>query len=253
MAMSGARRVGWLLAAGVAVAGATVAEAADPAEELASVPAEHMFDVAFGATLASDYISRGITQTDHGPALQGYIEPSVGIFYAGIWASNVVFDGEADVEVDFYAGVRPEFDMLSFDFGYLQWTYLNDPESNGGEFYAKAYATVHDPLTLGAELYFNPGDSSTYIEANADLSLPHNFGVSGAIGHVNSDTPYTTWNAGLYYVIHDWATLDLRYTDTRLSTDDCLAITDITGNECDARVMLSLSVDLSLSGLSGEE
>jgi uncharacterized protein (TIGR02001 family) len=245
----------WTIAglAAVALIAASAAWAADSLDyALEDEAVDHMFDVAFGAAITSDYISRGITQTDHGAAVQGYIEPSVGIFYAGIWASNVSFGGEKDVEVDFYAGIRPEFDMLSFDFGYLHWTYLNDPESNGGEFHAKGYATIHDPLTVGAEFYYNPADSSTYVEANADLTLPHNFGISGAVGHVNGDTPYTTWNAGLYYAINDWATLDLRYTDTNLSMADCLDVAGPIGNECDARVMLSLSVDFALSDLSGE-
>jgi len=251
--MWGSRRYSFtaVLTAAAVLAGGTVATAADMGEEEYEIVDEHMFDVAFGAAVTTDYISRGITQTDHHAAVQGYIEPSIGIFYAGIWASNVAFGGASDVEVDFYAGVAPEFDVLSFDFGYLQWTYLNDPASNGGEFYAKAYATIHDPLTLGAEFYFNPGDSSTYIEANADVAITDNLGASGALGYVNGDIPYTTWNAGLYYVIHDWATLDLRYTDTNLSMADCAATTGLTGNECDARLMLSLSVDLAISDLSG--
>jgi uncharacterized protein (TIGR02001 family) len=235
----------------VMLAGGTAVLAADVGEEEYEIVDEHMFDVAFGAAVTSDYISRGITQTDHHAAAQAYIEPSIGIFYAGIWASNVAFGGVGDVEVDYYVGVAPEFDNLSFDFGYLQWTYLNDPASNGGEFYALGYATVHDSLTLGAEFYLNPGDSSTYVEANADFSLTDTFGVSGAVGHVNGDIPYATWNAGLYYVVHDYATLDLRYTDTNLSTADCATTTGLTGNECDARLMLSLSIDMAISDLSG--
>jgi uncharacterized protein (TIGR02001 family) len=163
-------RIHAVLAAVTVLAGATVAEAADVGEDVYEVVDEHMFDVAFGVAVTSDYISRGITQTDHGAAVQGYVEPSIGIFYAGIWASNVSFGGEKDVEVDLYAGIRPEFDTLSFDFGYLHWMYPSDPDSNGGEFHAKAYATIHDPLTLGAEFYYSPADSSTYVEANADLA-----------------------------------------------------------------------------------
>ena len=52
-----------------------------------------MFDVAFGVAVTSDYISRGITQTDHHAAIQGYVEPSYGILYGGLWAANVAFGG----------------------------------------------------------------------------------------------------------------------------------------------------------------
>ncbi len=64
----------------------------------------------------------------------------------------------------------------------------------------------------------NPVSSAIYTEANADISLPHDFGISGAVGFVDDgSTPYTTWNAGLYYAPTDWATLDLRYSATNLS------------------------------------
>lgn len=241
-----------IVALGLVLAGP--AAAADAiSEQSGPETVQHMFDVAFGVALTSDYVSRGITQTDHGAAIQGYIEPSLGIVYGSLWASNVAFGGESDVEVDLTVGVRPEFDVLSFDVGYYHFFYLNDPGSDGGEFFAKAYATVAEPVVVGGEVYFNPDDSATYIEANADLTLPHNFGLSGAIGAVGGDAAYTTWNAGIYYLIGEWGTLDVRYSDTSLSTDGCVAITELTGNECDARLVLSLSVDTSLSALSGGE
>jgi uncharacterized protein (TIGR02001 family) len=242
----------YLSLAVILVATVLPARAADISEEAPATEeaVEQMFDVAFGATVTSDYIFRGITQTDHNAAVQGYVEPSFGIFYAGIWASNVAFGGESDVEIDYYAGIRPEFDNLSLDFGYNYATYANDPASNAGELYAKAYLTVMDPLTIGAEFYVDPNSSATYVEGNVDLTLPHNFGLSGALGQVSGDVPYLTWNAGLYYVIGEWGTLDLRYTDTSLSTGDCATLTELSGNECDARVMLSLSVDLALSSFS---
>jgi uncharacterized protein (TIGR02001 family) len=240
-----------VLATGVSLGLGQVAYAADVSGTTDEEAVAHMFDVAFGVAVTTDYLSSGITQTDHGPAIQGYVEPSYGIAYAGIWASNVKFGGEADVEVDFYAGIRPEYDIFSFDFGYLHWRYLTDP-SNGGYLYAKVDAAVHDSLTVGGKVEFTPSDSSTTVEANADLSFHENFGLSGAIAHIGGDVPYATWNAGVYYVINDIATLDLRYTDTSLSTSDCFDITGITGNECDARVVLSLSVDLTASSLHGQ-
>lgn len=240
-----------VLAAGAVLGLGQAACAADAFEIVDEEAVAHMFDVAFGVAITSDYISSGITQTDHGPAIQGYVEPRYGIFYAGVWASNVKFDGESDVEVDFYAGIRPEYDIFSFDFGYLHWRYLSDP-TNGGHFYGIVEAAVTDSLTVGGEVNFSHTDSSIYVEANADLLLHENFGVSGAIGHVGGDVPYATWNAGVYYLINDFATLDLRYTDTNLSTADCFDITGITGKECDARVVLSLSFDFLASDLHGE-
>src|SRR3954449_2774491 len=81
---------------------------------------ESMFDVAFGAAATTDYISRGITQTEHNPAVQGYFEIDPGILYAGVWASNVKF-GDVGAEIDLSAGIRPELGKFSFDFGYVQY------------------------------------------------------------------------------------------------------------------------------------
>ena len=47
--------------------------------------------------------------------------------------------------------------------------------------------------------------------------------------------------------------LDLRYSDTNLSTGSCQDITGLTGGECDARVMLTFSVDTAISTITGKD
>jgi uncharacterized protein (TIGR02001 family) len=214
--------------------------------------ADDMFDVAFGVAVTSDYISRGISQTEHKPAIQGYVEPSAGALYAGVWASNVSFGGVKDTEVDLYAGFRPEVGIVSLDFGYNYATYAGDPSSNGGELYAKADIAASDNVTIGGQFYINPQSSDTYVEANADISLPHGFGVSGAVGAVNSSDPYTTWNAGIYYMPNDWAKIDVRYSATNLDSAGCTSVLGGSGNECDARLVVGLSIDTSLSALKAK-
>lgn len=207
-----------------------------------------MFDIAFGVAATSDYISRGITQTDHHAAIQGYIEPSFGITYGGVWASNVEFGGDRDTEVDAYFGIRPEFGNLSLDFGYNRAMYMNAPDDDSGEVYAKADYAVNDNFTFGGQYYINPDDSATYVEANADITLPAGFGVSGAFGAVDDGmTPYRTWNAGVYYKPADWMKIDVRYSATDLSTGDCATVSGLTGNECDSRIMVGFSIDRALS------
>lgn len=243
--MTDIRRIG---VSRLALLGAVVALTASPAL------ADDMFDVAFGVAVNSDYVSRGITQSDHHAAISGYVEPSIGPAYAGVWGSNVSFGGTPDTEVDFYAGVRPEIGAVTLDLGYNYATYAGDPASNGGEFYAKANLAANDNVTVGAQFFVNPQDTTaTYVEANADITLPHGFGVSGALGAVgNSSVPYTTWNAGIYYMPVDWAKLDFRYTATNLSTADCATVSGGVGKECDGRLMVGLSIDTSLSALKAK-
>ena len=206
-----------------------------------------MFDVAFGATVTSDYIFRGITQTDHGAAIAGYIEPNRDRLHEAC-RSNVAFSGVADTEVDLYAGIRPEIGKATLDLGYNHTLYLLAPD-NLGEFYGKVNVKVTDNVTVGGQFFINPVSSDTYSEANADIALPHGFGVSGAFGIVAGSAPYTTWNAGIYYSPVEWAKVDLRYTATNLSSTDCATITGLSGNECDARIMLGLSINTSLAAL----
>ncbi len=68
----------------------------------------------------------------------------------------------------------------------------------------------------------------------------------------NDTFPYTTWNAGIYYMPVDWAKVDLRYTATNLSTTDCTTAGGAYDNSCDARVMVGLSIDTSLSALKAK-
>ncbi|MGD9386623.1 MAG: TorF family putative porin, partial [Gammaproteobacteria bacterium] len=68
----------------------------------------------YGGSLAltSDYVFRGVTQTDEGPALQGSLDFGLANgLYAGVWASNVDFDAPdgIDLEVDVYFGWTLEF------------------------------------------------------------------------------------------------------------------------------------------------
>ena len=60
--------------------------------------------VSANVTFTSDYVWRGMTQSD-GPAIQGGFdfEDESG-FYAGIWGSNVNFNDGAGSELDYYAG-----------------------------------------------------------------------------------------------------------------------------------------------------
>jgi len=60
--------------------------------------------VSANVSFASDYIWRGMTQSD-GPAVQGGFDyASEGGFYAGLWGSNVNFNDGAGSELDLYFG-----------------------------------------------------------------------------------------------------------------------------------------------------
>ena len=121
--------------------------------------------VAYNIGLYSQYIFRGLTQTDRGPAVQGGIDltHSSG-FYLGAWASNISwlrdpntntsnyspYKSGGRLEVDLYGGYRHTFaNNLGLDVGVLQYLY---PGSHSGtsDSWASAYTTeVYGALNYG--------------------------------------------------------------------------------------------------------
>jgi hypothetical protein len=83
-----------------------------------------LFDATFGVIGTTDYVFRGISQTDEGPAVQPFAEARYGMFYAGTFLSNVDFNApDPDTEVDFSFGLRPTWAGISFDFGGIYYMY----------------------------------------------------------------------------------------------------------------------------------
>jgi len=214
------------------------------------------FDIALGAAVTSDYVYAGISQSDGKPALQGYVEADYGIFYAGAWASNVDF-GDADVEIDLYAGIRPETDSAAFDLGYVYYVYADGTAPNYGALVASAEYYATDALTVGGNVNLAPDyaqmdDYALWGEGTVDYALPADFGVSAGLGYQyyagSLDLPsYWTWNAGVYWSWKEAVTIDLRYAGSDLSRSDCAAL--MSRGACGHRLFATLSVDTSLSSL----
>ena len=85
--------------------------------------------VSANVSFASDYIWRGMTQTD-GPAMSGGFDyEAESGFYAGILGSNVNFNDGAGSELDYYFGYGFEVNGIGVDLGYVAFDY---PENNTG-------------------------------------------------------------------------------------------------------------------------
>ena len=102
-----------ILSVVAAVALATPALAADLKFKAppAPPPPPNPWDVAFGAGIQSDYIFRGVSQSNHKPSVNAYFEPRYNVspylqLYAGTAASSISFPNRAAAEVDGFAGIR---------------------------------------------------------------------------------------------------------------------------------------------------
>jgi uncharacterized protein (TIGR02001 family) len=84
--------------------------------------------VSANVSFTSDYIWRGMTQSD-GPAIQGGFDYAAESgFYAGIWGSNVNFNDGAGSELDYYFGYGFEAGAIGIDLGYVAFDYPDNTD-----------------------------------------------------------------------------------------------------------------------------
>jgi uncharacterized protein (TIGR02001 family) len=125
--------------------------------------------------LATEYVFRGISQTQEGPAVQGGFDATCGMFYAGVWASNLDWGANegsniANIEMDWYGGVKFNTGRIAWDLGVIYYTYPNgadigvsatgdfpvSAEFNYVELKVGASAEIWKDGTLGVTGFFSP-------------------------------------------------------------------------------------------------
>lgn len=197
--------------------------------------------VAFNVAVTSDYVFRGISQTDKEDTIQGGVDVGYGMFYAGAWGSGVEFGLDEEMELDFYAGVKPVIGPVTLDIGIIWYTYPGLDGAYHGNYLEGKVAASYSPienLTVGAALYYSPEFTFSvdekpayYTEASAAYAVTPAFVVSGAIGRQDvrqdgyyvdfgdgeSTDSYTTVNLGATYTENGFS-LDGRFYDTDLDT-----------------------------------
>ena len=209
--------------------------------EEAAPAAESGFSFSANVGLFSDYIWRGVSQTQRQPALQGGfdVEHSSG-FYAGVWASNVEWttDGgymnDNSLEIDGYAGFGFDVGPVYADIGILQYWYPGDQTAGQADTDAtEVYAGLgHDfgLVDLSGYVYylvsdegwgFADADGTVYYSADASvpvgdtpLTLDLHIGYFDFDGSANDPYDYTEWKANLDYAINDNYSVGAFYTDT---------------------------------------
>ena len=194
-----------------------------------TVQAQGAPEVVFNAGVVSDYVFRGLSQTDGRAALQGGVDADLGGFYAGAWASNVDFGDGTDAEVDLYGGYRTQAAGYDLDFGVAGYGYVGAPDGadyNYVEFMAQASRPV-GAAVLGAAAYYSfdysgADKEAAYVELNAAYALADKWTLSAAVGHQWLDVSgdYATWNLGTAYALSDALALDVRYHDVDSPEND---------------------------------
>lgn len=163
-----------------------------------------------GATITSDYLLDGLSQTDGGPAFQPYLEVEFPPgFYVGAWMSNVDFgDGTDSIETDLYIGMRGDIRLFSYDLTYFRY-YYDETGYCCGELMAEIGFPIYGPVsgTVAYQSYLN---GLYAVSAGLGITLPEQFEVSGLY---KTDGIEQTWNVGLSRDLTDTVRADLRYHD----------------------------------------
>jgi uncharacterized protein (TIGR02001 family) len=235
--------------------------------------------------LTTDYVFRGVSQTSEGPAIQGGFDLTCGIFYAGVWASNLDWgsaNGEnvANIEMDWYAGVKPKTGRITWDLGVIYYTYPNaldlgldaagnavKAEYNYVELKVGGSAELWKDATLGVTVFYSPdyqyetGNVWT-VEAAFTQALPkftalrrewspsfsaligYQKATSDEAKYINNvtgdDDHYLYWNAGLTLGFLEKWSIDVRYWDTNIDKATPGASCSQPLFSCDQRVVGTL-------------
>ena len=204
------------------------------------------------AGFASDYIYRGTTLSDHGPAAGAAFEARFGPVYAGTTVATVKLPTQPVAEFTFAGGIRPTIATIDFDFGMTYFAYPGerlpgDTGINYWEAVIRGDRSIGEGVRVAGGYAYSPNVSNTgawsqYVAAGVGYDLPgrllpQNLGVSftAAAGYswFGNQAPqlggfplpaYLNWQAGVTFT-HKAFNLDLRYYDTNLSKENCFVFT----------------------------
>jgi uncharacterized protein (TIGR02001 family) len=196
----------------------TLPPAAPAPEEVAATPV-----FSFSATAATNYIFRGVSQTEDHPAVFGGGRVTDGDFYAGAGIENVDFHNSTEAEYDLSGGWTPLVGGFKLDLGMLRYGYIDEPAHTHIDTVDFKAMASHDfgPATFAVGVYYTPnffgaGRDGIYFEGRGAYRITDGLTASGAVGRqtVDGGLDHTTWNIGLGYAITKNIGVDFRYYDT---------------------------------------
>lgn len=187
--------------------------------------------------VTSNYMFRGITQSDGDPALQaGVTVAHESGFYAGFWGSNVDFnDGffsgkeAAELELDLFAGYTFALDdATALDLNFTYYAYPGSYEAYDYDFWEIIVGLSHDfgvakvgikgaytPDTFGAD------EEAFWLAGSVSVPIVDWLSISGNVGEqwFEFGDDYTHYDIGLT-ATYEGVSFDARYVATDLDYID---------------------------------
>lgn len=185
--------------------------------------------------LYSQYVFRGLTQTNEDPALQGGFDYSHSSgFYLGVWGSNVSWLKEnattttsvagsyksgGSLELDFYGGYKGSIGDFGYDVGLLQYYYPGDTNLS-----TDIKANTLEVYVAGSWKWFTVKYSQAvsndvFGTKNASGTNYWDFSASVPVGE-------TGLTLGAHYGIQTYKGRDNRLSDARLNNDNAYSYED---------------------------
>lgn len=213
---------------GLVFAQATPPAAEPPKAEAAKAP-EPDYTLTGNFGIYSQYIFRGLTQTDAKPAFQGGFDyANKNGIYLGTWGSNISWlqdNGSCShgcsLEWDFYGGWKYAFnDDWGMDLGVLYYYYpgsynpgVTNPDTT--ELYiAGSWKWVSLKYSYSVSNTFGISDNGWYLDLTANYPINDQWTFNAHVGRQefngstngvsNSVNNYTDWKLGVTYAINGW-------------------------------------------------
>lgn len=179
-------------------------------DEMAEEAAEESSMLSWNAALTSDYLFRGVSQTDEEPALQLGADLNFDSgFYVGAWASNVDFGaGSPDIEIDTYIGWNTDIsDAWNFDIQFNRYNYIGEDDDFGDGDYNELITSVTWDETVSLSYGFTNdvyglGETGQYFGASGSWEIGHGVSLDLSLGKstFGNDTgleDYMDWSVGI--------------------------------------------------------
>jgi uncharacterized protein (TIGR02001 family) len=223
--------------------------------------------------LTTDYVFRGVSQTQGEPAIQGGFDYShASGVYVGTWASNVgwvstndgggskLYKDNNSMEIDLYGGYRGAVGDIGYDVGIITYYYpgdqisapATDPDTTevyvgaSWKFLSAKYShTVSERFVGWSTSSGGKTRGSYYLELNGTYDLGGGWGVLGHLGYQdvkgNDDASYTDWKIGVTKDV-GFGVVTLAYSDTDAETAPYTWISGTDSEKvADGRVFLSFA------------
>lgn len=211
-------------------------------------------DFTGNAGVMSEYLFRGLGQTD-GPSVYGGLDYAHDSgFYVGAWAATINFGGtptgesgafnSVGTELDIYAGYSASAGDISYDIGAIYYLYMEedetdnpDPSYNTPELYGSVgFGPVSLSAYLAPDTYFGVDDSAYGVSVAGDLpitellSLDASIGYNGGDGNAGflpaDDDEYILYNLGVSAGLDNGFAFSFGFIGTDIDNDDPKLVID---------------------------